>query len=80
MMINYKVGKERILKNFDSVQMVCVKKSGLFSDSVYNVVAISGSEQVMLYSGLKEKKAKHMVGEISFACGNPLFGGGVYYV
>lgn len=43
MMINYKVGKERILKNFDSVQMVCIRKGGLFTDSVYNVVAISGS-------------------------------------
>lgn len=80
MMISYLVGRECIVKEFDSVKMVCVRKGSLFHHFLFNVVVTFGTEEVFLYFNLREKRAKHRIGRISFACVNNVWGGGVCYV
>ena len=80
MLVCYKEGSNKITKDFSSVEMLLERKGGLFSSAIYSIVGVVDAERVVLYKGLTEKKAKHQLGLINFACANSLWGGGIYYV
>lgn len=80
MLVCYQDGRNKITKDFSSVEILCDQPESRFSSAIYSIVGVHGSQRVTLCSGLSYKKAKERLAEIHFSCANHGFSGGVYYV
>lgn len=80
MMICYNTQYGKTTKDFSSIEMVLTTKGSFFSPALYDIVGVAGVERVVLYKGVKEKKARHYIGLINFSCANTMWGGGIYYI